>query len=218
MEPAGTALHDDLAVIDQRVRRLFALVSEAIAAATEALLARDRDAAQVVIVDDAVLDDLQTDIEAVVERCLTLQQPFASDIRYLFTVLRIAPQLERCGDLAEHIAQRADPTLIGELPPSVRGRFARMGELAVDMWQVVGQAWLEADAAAGARLAADDDELDKVHGEVRAELAAGALPVADAVEMALVARFYERLGDHAVSIARRIELLSGRRPAHLDSD
>lgn len=215
MEPAGVALHDDLRSIDQRARRLLALVAEAISAATDALLARDAEAARAIHVDDAVLDALQDDIEELTERSLTLQQPFASDIRYLFTVLRVAPQLERCGDLAEHIAQRADPTMLGEIPPTVRGHFARMGELAVEMWQLVGAAWDTADEEAAARLERDDDLIDDEHTAVRAAIDSAALPIADAIELALVARFYERLGDHAVSVGRRIEFLRGRRPAHL---
>jgi phosphate transport system protein len=218
MDHPRQAFRRELESIDAQSRRLFALVSEAVSAATDALLARDAEAARAVIVDDAVIDAIQTDVEEAVEALLMLQQPFASDINYLFTVMRIAPELERCGDLAEHIAQRADPAAMGEIPASLRGRFARMGELTSEMWRIVGDAWAEADPDAGTHLAERDDELDGLHRDLRDELAEGGLPTADAIELALVGRFFERLGDHAVTIARRITLLRGRRPAHLEHD
>lgn len=218
MDHLRQAFRKDLEELDQQTRRLFALVSEAITAATEALLARDAEAGRAVIVDDAVIDAIQSEVEEAVEQLLMLQQPFASDINYLFTVMRVAPELERCGDLAEHIAQRADPTAMGEIPASLRGKFARMGELTSEMWRIVGDAWAEADQGAGDELAARDDELDDLHTALREELARGECSTADAIEMALLGRFFERLGDHAVTIAKRIELLRGRRPAHLEHD
>ena len=86
---------------------LFGLVSEGLAGATEALLAGDRDAAKALVARDHLIDELYKDIEVLVQQHLALQSPMAADLRFLLCVLRMVPELERSGDLAEHIAQRA---------------------------------------------------------------------------------------------------------------
>jgi phosphate transport system protein len=76
------------------------------------------------------------------------------------------------------------------------------------MWRDAADAYAERDALAGDRLNEDDDELDELHVSLTAELVSGKLSVPVALEMALVARFYERLGDHAVNIAQRIRYMA----------
>jgi phosphate uptake regulator len=106
-EELRKAFHRDLDEIDHKVRQLFALVGEGLAGATDAFLAGDRDAAKALMDRDRLLDALYADIEVMVQRQFALQSPMAQDMRYLLSVLRIVPELERSGDLAEHIAQRA---------------------------------------------------------------------------------------------------------------
>ena len=199
--------HRDLEEIDAKVVQLFALVSEGVAAATDAFLAGDRAAAEALVDRDALIDALYRDIEALVQHQFALQQPMARDLRFLLSVLRVVPELERSGDLAEHIAQRAVRGLAGELSPRVRGLVEQMGRVAVAMWQEAADAYSERDAEAAARIDARDDELDELHVSLTAELVSGGLSVPVALEMALVARFYERLGDHAVNVATRVRYL-----------
>jgi len=101
------AFNQELDEIDAKVTQLFALVTEGLAAATDTFLAGDRVGAREVVGRDALIDSLYGDIEELVQRVLLLQSPVASDLRYLLSVLRIVPELERSGDLAEHIASRA---------------------------------------------------------------------------------------------------------------
>src|SRR4051794_41806871 len=89
---------------------------------------------------DQIIDDLNEDLESVVERNLLLQAPVASELRFLLSVLRIVPELERSGDLAEHIASRAAKGLGSELTPPVRGLIDRMGALGVAMWRAAAGA------------------------------------------------------------------------------
>lgn len=199
--------HRDLAEIDAKVVQLFAMVSEGVAAATDAFLAGDRDAAQALMNRDALIDDLYRDVEALVQHQFALQQPMASDLRFLLSVLRIVPELERSGDLAEHVAQRAVRGLASELSPRVRGLVEQMGRVAVGMWREAADAYAERDAEAAPRIDDRDDELDELHVSLTAELVSGGLTVPVALEMALVARFYERLGDHAVNVATRVRYL-----------
>ena len=98
--------HQQLEDINARVIRLFALVTEAIATATEVIQASDTESAHKLAAHDSVLDQLETDIEHIAEHELLTQQPMAGDMRYLVSVVRVVPELERSGDLAEHIASR----------------------------------------------------------------------------------------------------------------
>ena len=77
------------------------------------------------------------------------------------------------------------------------------------MWREAADAYVERDAAAAASLADADDEMDELHVSLTAELVSGNLTVPVALELALVGRFYERLGDHAVNIANRVRYLAG---------
>ena len=187
---------------------MFALVSEGLAGATEALLAGDREAARALVARDEMLDKLYVDVESLVQRQFALQAPMAVDLRFLLSVLRIVPELERSGDLAEHIAQRAVRGLTGELSPRMRGLIEQMGRTGVKMWRAAAEAYAERDGNAVTRLREQDDELDDLHLSLIAELASGKLSIPVAIELALVGRFYERLGDHAVNIAARVRYLA----------
>lgn len=194
--------------IDAKVVRLFALVTEAVAAATESLLASDRATAQATADRDAVVDQLEADLEELAQRELVRHSPMAGDMRYLLSVIRIVPELERSGDLAEHVAQRAVAGLGSRLSPGVRGILQEMGSTCVEMWQAAADAWTERDADAAERIDATDDRLDDLHDQLIEELGHSELELADALQTTLVGRFYERLGDHAVHIAERIGYLA----------
>ncbi|MCA1673017.1 MAG: phosphate signaling complex protein PhoU [Actinobacteria bacterium] len=203
-----SAFHRDLQTVDQQVRQLFALVSEGLAGATDALLAGDREAARDLVMRDKLLDTLYVDVEDVVQRQFALQAPMANDLRFLLSVLRIVPELERSGDLAEHIAQRAARGLTAELTPRVRGLIQEMGRVGVELWRQTANAYTTREAGAGERLRELDDELDDLHVSFISEVTTGQFSVPVAIELALVGRFYERLGDHAVNIAARVHYLA----------
>jgi phosphate transport system protein len=204
-EPAEVALS-----IDRQVIQLFALVEEAVAGATHALLTGDREAARVLVANDIALDELYREIEERVHARVMAGGMSANRTRWLLAVLSMLPELERSGDLAEHVAQRATRNLPAEMPARVRGFIERMGEIACLMWAMAADAY--ADRAAGAeKIDLLDDEMDDLHVQLIADIAGGSVPVPVAIELALVGRFYERLGDHAVNITRRV-------PARLRSE
>ena len=207
-EELRVAFHRELEKIDAQVLQLFALVSEGLAGATDALLAGDRETARALVARDQFIDDVYIELEDLVQSLIALQSPMADDLRFLLSVLRIVPELERSGDLTEHIAQRAARGLTPELTPRIRGLIEQMGRLGVDMWRITAVAYAERDGSAAARLREQDDELDDVHVSLTAELASGTVTIPVAIEMALVGRFYERLGDHAVNIAARVRYLA----------
>ena len=203
-KPLRVGYHRELDAIDQKVVRLFALVSEAVAAANEALLGDDTDALAIVRAGERTIDALMLELETDIERLMLLQAPVAGELRYALALIRIVPELERSGDLAEHIAKRAGTGMAAQLTPTARGMLERMGTIAADIWRSAADAFADRDPAAGDALEIADDELDDLHTALTTELLSGGASPALAADATLVARFYERLGDHAVHIAVRV--------------
>ena len=197
----------DLAVLPElrpRTVRVFALVGEAMTEATHALLAGDRELAKRVVEQDIIIDELVDEIVASAETEL-LENP-SLDLesrRTLLTLLRILPEVERNGDLAEHIARRAARGLGTEMSPRSRGLIERMGEVASTIWREATDVIIDGKLEATGAIEDIDDELDDLHVSLTAELTSGSMALPVAVELALLARFYERFGDHCVNLARR---------------
>ena len=198
-----------LDAIDAKVMELFAMVCEDLRPVTQAVLNGHNGMAGPLADRERAIDALYREIEQLVCREILLQAPVASDLRFLLSVLRIAPELERSHDLVCHIASRADRIPGPELPPRCRELIEQMDELACGMWRRAADCWCQRDGSAAPALAEADDELDELHASLVAELASGAMAPPVMMEMTLVARFYERLGDHAVNIARRVVYLAG---------
>ncbi len=196
---------DTADTIDDQVIKLFAMVMAGLAAATEAFLSGDNEAARALIADDQRIDSLQTSTEELVQgELLRTLQRNGPDLRRLVSILRIVPELERSGDLVEHIALRTSQGLGGVITPKARGMIAQMGRIGVEMWRIAADAYADHDTHAVDRLRLLDDELDDLHVSLSSELAASSTSNAVAIEMGLVARFYERLGDHAVNVTKRV--------------
>jgi phosphate transport system protein len=196
----------DVDTIDQQVLQLFAMVSEGLVRATAAFLDVDRDAARELLVGERSIDVLHSSTEALVERELERNLHWAdAEVRHLVSVLRIVPELERSGDLVEHIAMRTPQGLAREITPQARGLVSEMGRIGAEMWREAANAYADRDGFAADRLRQRDDELDDLHVQLSRELADSGTSIPVAIEMGLIARFYERLGDHAVNVARRVQ-------------
>jgi phosphate transport system protein len=199
----------ELEAIEAKVIELFAMVAEDLPGATEALLTGNSEVLRVLMEREQLIDALYPEIEELVNREILLQAPVASDLRFLLSVLRIVPELERSHDLVLQIASRANHILGEDLSPRTRGLVERMGQLASDMWRQAVDSWYQRDRSVASVLDDRDDEMDELHSSLLAELASGRMALPVTMEMTLVARFYERLGDHAVNIARRVIYLAG---------
>jgi phosphate transport system protein len=200
-----------LRTIDLKVIQLFALVSEDLSVAARALLNGDAGALHVVAEREQTVDGLYRELEALVTSQLVLQAPVAADFRFLLSVLRIVPELERSHDLVVHIAEHATPILDDDLSLRARGLLQQMGDAANHMWAGAAIAWYERDANSVPELQDRDDDLESLHSTLTAELASGSTKLPVAMDMTLVARYYQRLGDHALNIARRVIYLAGGR-------
>jgi phosphate transport system protein len=208
-EPLRKEFARDLGFLDDRLVQLFAMVTEALAAATECLLTGDRAEARLIVSQDAVIDELYEEIEEHATRALVLQAPAAGDMRFVLSILRMVPELERSGDLAEHIAARAADGLGGRLTPALRGLVARLGEKTLEMWRTATEAYADRNVELARSVADMDHDVNRLHAELTFELAQSGVEPRVIIDMALVARFFERLGDHAEQISARIPYLAG---------
>jgi phosphate transport system protein len=199
----------ELEAIEAKVIELFAMVAEDLPGATDALLTGNSEVIKALIEREQAIDALYPEIEGMANREILLQAPVASDLRFLLSVLRVVPELERSHDLVVQIATRANHILSDDLSPRCRGLVERMGNLASGMWRQAVDSWYQRDRSVAATLAERDNEMDELYASLTAELASGRMTLPVTMEMTLVARFYERLGDHAVNIARRVAYLAG---------
>jgi phosphate transport system protein len=212
MSELRSAFTKQLQTLETSIIQLFAFVAEDLAVATAALLHNDANGLRVVSEREKVIDGLYPEVEDLLNAQLILEAPVARDFRLVISMLRILPELERSHDLVVHIAEHADHMLGDELSPRSRGLVQRMGETGTHMWNGVAQAWHQRDPGAAEALDERDDDMDGLHAALLAELGSGKMSVPVVMEMTLVGRYYERLGDHSVNIARRVVYLAG--PTH----
>ncbi len=201
------AYYDQLRAIVDDVVGLTSLVRRSLASATLALLDADRTLAEQVIADDDRIDQLTNDIEDRSFLIMATQQPVAGDLRQLIATMRIIADLERMGDLAVHVAKVArmrEPQTA--VPEELQATFRSMAEVADAMIAAASHIVAERDVEAAQELERKDDEMDVLHRELFRTLLSDSWSygVEAAVDVALLSRFYERIGDHAVSLARRM--------------
>jgi phosphate transport system protein len=216
-EEARKAFHDQLDELRIDVIRLAALTTEAIAGGTEALLEGDLTAAERVIENDDEVDDLTHTIEDRTFLLLARQQPLASDLRFLVTVMRVAHELERSADLMVNVAKTTRRLYPHQLDPKLRGIIDRMGAQASTQTRVAIDAFADGDPSWAAALADMDDQMDELTKSLFRHILASdsndEAAVLLAVQMALVGRHYERIADHAVTIAERVGfMVTGEHP------
>jgi phosphate transport system protein len=192
--------------IDARIAELFDAVVDGLSATTAAVVSGDisgvRDMQARCQASAVGRGDLERSVTAHIARWA----PMASELRFLVTVLRVAPELERSIELVEHIARRAD--LVSCLPEDLRAVFVEMGEIVTAMWRQAAKAWPSLDSSAAGSLADHDDILDDLSHQVGPLVVEAAPETPTAIEIILINRFYERLGDHAVHICERIQWAS----------
>jgi len=184
-------------------------VGRSIAEATEAWLRRDCDGGARIDARTAGWSARARDVELAVYELIATQQPMASDLRHLVAVVRLTEAVSRSGDLVAHIARSAcfdrEPDAFS---PGLRSLVVEMATVAASQFGAALSAFEAEDAEAGRKAASSDDNLDLLQHELFAMLLTGSVDTAPAIDLALLGRFYERLGDHAVEIARRVSFMS----------
>jgi phosphate transport system protein len=196
------------------VSRLLVDMAEAVRAAmrkaTTALLKADIEAARSVIERDVEVNATYHQLEQKVVDSIARQAPVATDLRTLLTALHVSADLERMGDLAEHVAktaQRRHPS--PAVPAELRPVFQQMAAVADRMAEKITTVLGAPNADLAAELEKDDDEMDELERDLFKILLADSWPYGaeTAIDGALLGRFYERYADHAVNAGEQVVYL-----------
>jgi phosphate transport system protein len=210
------AFHDQLDSVFDDLAGICRSVETAVALASQALLEGDAQVAERVISSDADIDAARERVEETCFTLLSLQQPVAGDLRVVVSALRMVSELERMGDLSVHVAKIARLRVPGmAVPDQVRPTMSQMAEVARDMVARVSQIITTKDVEAAIALGRDDEVMDRLRRQSFRELLSDdwAHGVEAAVDLALLGRYYERIADHAVSVANRIVfVVTGQQP------
>jgi phosphate transport system protein len=201
------AFHEQLESVFDDLAGICRSVEDAVRLATEALLTGDADIAEQVISADADIDKAREKVEDTAFSILSLQQPVAGDLRVVVSALRMVSELERMGDLSVHVAKIARLRVPNvAVPDEVRPTLARMGSVAEDMVSRVSRIILGRDVEAAIELGRADEIMDQLRRRSFTELLSDNWThgVEAAVDLALLGRYYERIADHAVSVANRV--------------
>ena len=199
--------HEELDALKQTLLAMGGLVEDQIRRVMRALLERDSDLAQEVIDRDKQVNAYDVEIDEKCVELLALHQPAASDLRFITTAMKIVTDLERIGDQAVNIAQRAielhqEP----QLKPYVD--LPRMAELAQRMVKESLDAFVACDTALARAVCAEDEAVDALKEQIFRELLtfmmADPRTIPRALRLILISRFMERVADHATNIAEMV--------------
>jgi len=200
----------ELEELSNKILEMGGLVESAINRSVRSLVDQNRDLAEQVIRDEPKVNRMEMEIDGIVTRLLALRQPVAKDLRFLTAALKINTDLERIGDLAQHIAERSLSLMHHPLVrPMVD--IPNMASLVQSMLLKCLDAFVNADEALARSVLLADDQVDRLRDAVYIELVAtmqrdpGIVPAA--VDLIFVARNLERIGDHATNIAEDLVFL-----------
>lgn len=207
MTELRSEFHQQLDEIQTGIARMSAGVTELVPRATEVLLSMDLEAAEYLILGDDEYDARALELE---ERCfkvIALQSPVATDLRAVVSSIKIIADVERSADLCVNICKAARRIYGHELDPHLRGVIQKMGDQAQVLFKEATEAYLQRDGVRAAALHDMDAYLDDLHRQfiqvIFESHASGNIDLQVAIQLAVVARFYERIGDHAVNVGDR---------------
>lgn len=219
MDELRKTFHQELDAIRDQVIRLGASLIEAVPRATGVLLSGDLEGADYLVQSDDEIDARALEIEDQCFQQLALQAPVAGDLRQLVSIIKITGELERSADLAVNICKGARRIYGHDIDPVLRGLISKMSEQAQQLFMAAIDAFETSDAAKAAAIDDMDSFLDGLHRQFIQEIfeshARGKIDVQVAVQLAIIGRFYERIGDHAVNVGERtLFILTGFVPEH----
>jgi phosphate transport system protein len=212
----ANVFHQHLDELNELLVDMARRVVTAMQRASAALQETDTAAAEAVVAADQAVNALQFKVDDRIVELMTQYDPVATDLRFVLAAVRISVDLERMGDLAKHVAKsvllRAPAPVV---PESMREDFAAMGSAAVRISEKLVGILEDRDHLGATQLGLDDDELDAIQQRIHDQLPTLGYGPQTAVDAALLARFFERFGDHAVRISHQVVyLVTG--DVHLD--
>ncbi len=195
----------------QRLTKMFnqmcGLAESSVDGAMRSVAKRDENLAEQIRKQDKELDQLETDIEALVVRMLALRQPVANDLRYIVSMLRMGSDIERIGDYAKNIAKRV-PSL-SHMPSSpVQRSVGRLGKVVQNLLKDVFDACMEKDLEKAVAVWEGDEEADELYTSIFRELLTYMMEdpryITTGTHLLFIAKNLERIGDHATNIAETL--------------
>jgi phosphate transport system protein len=200
----------ELEELNQKLLQMAGLVESAIHCSIRSLVNEDRELAEQVLRDERQIDIMEMEIDGMATRLLALNQPVARDLRLLTSALKISADLERIGDLAQHIAKRSISLMRHPVvKPMVD--IPKMATLVESMLSRCLEAFVNSDAELAYGVLLSDDEVDRLRDAVYEELLAAMQRdpnvVPAAMELIFATRNLERIGDHATNIAEDVVFL-----------
>lgn len=197
----------DLEALKERVLKMGGFVEESIRRSVKALVERDRNLAIEVIDGDAIVNNFDVEIEEECIRFLAIWQPTGSNLRFITTAIKIITDLERMGDLAVDICERAIE-LNDEPPLKPYIDLPRMAEAAQKMLKDSLDAFVARDADLALGVCAADDFVDNLNHQIFNELLVYMLQdprnISRAVRLSYITKYLERIADHATNIAEMV--------------
>ena len=223
MDDFRRSFHEDIENARNLLVEMAASVTESIPRATAVLLDGDLEGADYLIRSDDELDARSIDLDERLLEILALQSPVARDLRVVVALMKMNAEVERSGDLVCNICKAARRIYGHVLDPKLRGVISRMGEQAQQLFTAAIESFVESDAAKAAALDDMDSYLDGLQKQFISTIfeshAAGRIDVQVAVQLAVIARFFERIGDHAVNLGERVRyVVTGWQPEHVGAE
>ena len=213
---------EELREIKEKVIRLGGIVEKQIADAIRSLVDRDSQLAEKVIEKDHVVNGLEVDIDELCLKVLATRQPAASDLRLITTAIKIITDLERIGDEAVNISERA-VELNREQPLKPLIDLPRMAEAAQKMLKDSLDAFVNGDTKLASKVLAEDDFVDDLYKQIVRELLSfmseDPQNISRAMKVMFISKYLERIGDHATNIAEVvIFMVKGKVVRHMEPD
>ena len=197
----------DLENIKEQILKMGSFVEDAIRKSIKALVERDKDLAIAVIDGDAIVNNFDVEIEELCIRFLALWQPTGSNLRFVTTAIKIITDIERIGDMAVDTCERA-VEMLDEPPLKPYIDIPRMAEAAQKMLKDSLDAFVAKDADLAMRVCESDDFVDNLNQQIFNELLLYMLKdpknIARAVRLTYIAKYLERIADHATNIAEMV--------------
>jgi phosphate transport system protein len=222
MERVFRHFQDDLDQLKERLLAMGGLAEERVRESVRALIERDHAALDGILRGDEPINDLHMEVDDRCFKLLALHQPMAADLRVIVAALKISTDLERVGDLAVNIAE-AGKRYLQHAPVKPLIDIPRMGELAQKMLRDALDAFVRRDMPLAEAVLAADDTLDALKTQIFRELLTYMLQTPETIEPALdlilISRHLERIGDHATNVAEDvIFILSAKDVRHHQGD
>ncbi|MCL2034595.1 MAG: phosphate signaling complex protein PhoU [Oscillospiraceae bacterium] len=199
-----TRFEEQLTHLNNALIEMGALVERTIADADKALIGQDVELAKKIIASDDEIDHMEQEIESLCLKIILQQQPVAGDLRLVSSVLKIATDLERIGDHATDISE-ITILLAGKQYLKKLEHIPQMAEATMKMVTKSIDAFVKKDLELAREIIASDDIVDNLFDTVKAELVELIKMNKDnsdqAIDLIMIAKYFERIGDHATNIA-----------------